>query len=79
MTDNLTPSMQRAMALGEERLAQSDEDKSAHALRAELRKMRIDYKILELQLAAANRRVAQYEASKALVAEMARDAEGTCP
>ncbi|QKN87809.1 hypothetical protein NEBULOUS_48 [Microbacterium phage Nebulous] len=53
--------------------------KSAHALRAELRKARIDIQILERKLAAANVKIAQFEASRELAAALAEDAEGTCP
>ena len=53
--------------------------KSAHALRAELRKANIDIKILERKLAAANAKIAQFEASRQLAVALTEDAEGTCP
>ncbi|QKN87752.1 hypothetical protein IXEL_52 [Microbacterium phage Ixel] len=58
---------------------QERQPKSAHALRAELRSANIKIGILERKLAAANAKIAQFEASKALAAELARDEEGTCP
>ena len=53
--------------------------KSAHQLMAKLRKARIDNVILERKLAAANAKIAQLEASAALLNEMAQDAEPSCP
>lgn len=53
--------------------------KSAHQLRAELRKANIDLKILQRKLDAANAKIARYEASKKLAEALAEDAEGVCP
>jgi hypothetical protein len=54
-------------------------NKSAHQLRVELRKARIDNGILQRKLDAANAKIARFEASRALSAELAADAEDTCP
>ncbi|QIN93872.1 hypothetical protein SEA_ALAKAZAM_50 [Microbacterium phage Alakazam] len=53
--------------------------RSAHALRADLRKARIDIEILQRKLDAANAKIARFEASRELAAALAEDAEGTCP
>lgn len=58
---------------------QERQPKSAHQLMAELRKARIDNVILERKLAAANAKIAQLEASAALIREMNEDAEPSCP
>lgn len=80
MTDqHLTPSMARAVALGEARLAEGDENMSAHALRAALRKQRIDNDILTRKLAHANLQIERLKASRALAAELAAADEPSCP
>lgn len=79
MTDHLTPSMQRAVALGEAQQAQGDENMSPMALRAALRKQRIDNLILQRKLDAALAKIAQFEASRELAAALAADSEGVCP
>jgi hypothetical protein len=53
--------------------------KSAHQLTAELRKARIDNRILQRKLAAAEARIRQFEASRELAAELAKDSEPSCP
>lgn len=55
------------------------EEMSPMALRAALRKARIDNEILKKKLAAAEKKIQQFETSVALIEEMARDEEGTCP
>lgn len=60
-------------------LDDAEAPKSNMQLRAELRKARIDIGILTKQRDAARAKVAQLEASAALLREMALDEEPSCP
>jgi len=76
--DSLTPE-QRSQVRAEYLEHQERVPRSAHALRAELRKARIDIGILERKLAAANAKIARFEASRELAAVLASDQEPSCP
>lgn len=77
MSDNLTPTMRKAVEQGEaERLEQRPETISS--LRHDLRRARMDIGILQRKLAAANAKIEQLKASQALADALASD-EPTCP
>lgn len=77
MSDNLTPTMRKAVEQGEaERLEERPETMSS--LRHKLRRANMDKFILERKLAAAERKIEQLKASVPLAEALTTD-EPTCP
>lgn len=54
-------------------------DKSPHQLRTELRKANIDLEIMRKKLAAAQAKIAMFEATRELATKLIEEDEPSCP